>query len=103
MGPRLIMSISPYPWTDEPDPVAPPRRGYRRIYNAQKESVARVYRAEDAKTIANAPQLLQLAYAIAKGEIITASTAAALYRKAGGTRPLDRAVGPSPGSDNGNR
>lgn len=88
------MAISPYPWTDEPDPVALPSRGYRRIYNAQKQSVARVYRQEDAKTIANAPQLLQLAYAIAKGEIISPLTAATLYRKAGGTRPLDRAIEP---------
>ena len=86
MGSRLM--TSPFPWKNEPDPVAPIKRGYRRIYDTNATSVARVYNEEDAKLIVFAPQLRALAYSLACGETISPSTAAQLYLAAGGVRPL---------------
>lgn len=82
--------ISPWPWRNDADPVVDQRRKpYRRVYDANGTSVARVYHPDDADIIAVAPQLRDLAFAIACGKTVSRIDAANLYRAAGGMRPVD--------------
>ncbi len=75
---------SPEPWTNEPDPAKPK---YRRIYDANGVSVARVYDPADADLIKMAPELREFARQIRAGDFYYHSAQAEamrLYRLAGG-------------------
>jgi hypothetical protein len=76
---------SPDPWTNEPDRPQPHR--FRRIYDANGVSVARVYDPVDAQLIAMAPQMRDFIRRYARGETPSIMTARSLFREAGGGEP----------------
>ena len=80
------MSESPAPWTNEPD--RPSAGRYRRIYDADRVSVARVYGAADAQLITEAPALQEFCQRISQGYLKEPSAilgeAIRLFLKSGG-------------------
>jgi hypothetical protein len=76
---------SPDPWTDEPD--RPSAGKYRRIYDANGVSVARVYDPADSALIAQAPAMRDFLRTVIDDpncHILTNTEARRLFRLAGG-------------------